>query len=163
MAAVENLAGSHDAITRIHEVPGQHPHAVGDIVRLPVVPVPVDAGGRWAQPRKQGRTRRVAQSGGRMSVGENDTALGEPFHVGRDGLGMSVQRTDPVVHVVDGDEQNIGRVNRLPVSECGNADRKHRQRQRAPKLDRGGSNHIEISSEFLLKHFARLQCLCPPA
>ena len=50
-----------------------------------------------------------------MRVGKHHASLGEAVHVGRLRLRMSVERPDPVVQVVDGNEEDVGRRSRLCV------------------------------------------------
>jgi hypothetical protein len=43
-----------------------------------------------------------------MGVGEQHPARGQAIEVGRLGVRMSTQAADPIVQVIDGDEQDIG-------------------------------------------------------
>ena len=43
-----------------------------------------------------------------MSVSEIDTAFSKVIHVGRFSLWVAIEKSNPVVHVIDGDEQNVG-------------------------------------------------------
>ena len=43
-----------------------------------------------------------------MGVAKGHPHLGQPVQVRSDRLGMATERTDPVVHVVDGNEQHVG-------------------------------------------------------
>ena len=43
-----------------------------------------------------------------MSVSEIDTAFSKLIHVGRFSLWVAIEKSNPIVHVIDGDEQNVG-------------------------------------------------------
>ena len=51
---------------------------------------------------------RIAEGCGAVGVGKGDTTLGEAVDVWRLDLRMAAQRPDPVVEVVDGDEEDVG-------------------------------------------------------
>ena len=69
---------------------------------------PVDAGGRGPQAGQQAGAGRIAQRRLAMRVGEQRAALGQPVDVRRPDLRMPAQAADPVVLVVDRDEQDVG-------------------------------------------------------
>ena len=50
----------------------------------------------------------IAAGGRAVVAGEGDRLLGKAVEVGRDGLGVSAERLDPIVEVVDGDEEDVG-------------------------------------------------------
>ena len=58
-----------------------------------------------------------------MRVGKHHATLREAVHVGRLRLRMPVERSDPVVQVVDGNEEYVGRCSRL----CAQARSRQRQ------------------------------------
>ena len=68
----------------------------------------VDPGGGGPQARQQARARRVAQRGLAMGVGEERPAPCQAVDVRRLGLRMSAQASDPIVQVIDRDEQDVG-------------------------------------------------------
>lgn len=43
-----------------------------------------------------------------MPIGEKGTAGGEAIDVWRDGVGVAIETADPVVHIVDGDKEDVG-------------------------------------------------------
>jgi hypothetical protein len=43
-----------------------------------------------------------------VSIREQDTTSCQPIHIGRLDLRMSTQAPDPVIEIVDGDEQDVG-------------------------------------------------------
>ena len=52
-----------------------------------------------------------------MGVGKEHATLGQPVDVGGLGLGMTLHATDPVVQVVDGDEEGVGLGSQVQVQE----------------------------------------------
>jgi hypothetical protein len=44
-----------------------------------------------------------------MGIGKQHPAPRQPVYVGRLGLGMAAQHADPIVQIVNGDEQIVGR------------------------------------------------------
>ena len=67
----------------------------------------VHARGGGPQPGEQARPRRVAQRRLAVRVGERRPARRELVHVRRYHLRVAAERPDPVVQVVDGDEQHV--------------------------------------------------------
>src|SRR5262249_45248461 len=67
----------------------------------------VDARARRSQSGEQTGPRRIAQRGLAVRIGEKRSALCEPINVRRLRLRMPAQAADPVVLVVDGDEEDI--------------------------------------------------------
>ena len=67
----------------------------------------VDAGSGRSQAGHQARAGGVAKGRLAVSVGEGRSAIRQSVHVGCLDLRMSLQRSDPVVEVVDRDEQNV--------------------------------------------------------
>lgn len=51
-----------------------------------------------------------AAGGGAMGIGEIDPFPCEPVHVWGHGLRVSAEEAGPIVHVVDGDEENVRRL-----------------------------------------------------
>ena len=43
-----------------------------------------------------------------MGVGEENTALGQPVYIGRFCVWMAVQAPDPVIQIINGDEEDVG-------------------------------------------------------
>ena len=43
-----------------------------------------------------------------MGVGEEHARGGQPIEVGRASLRMAAKATDPVVQIIDGDEEDVG-------------------------------------------------------
>ena len=114
-AGVEQLAGAEGCVAGILEMPGQRTNVLEDFHGAPVRLVHVNAGRRGTQAGHQSRPGRIAQDGGRMRVGKHHAPLGEAVHVGCNRLRMPVERSDPVVQVVDGNEEDVGRRSRLCV------------------------------------------------
>ena len=50
-----------------------------------------------------------------MSVGEKNPSSGEPVNVGRPGVRMPTEAANPVVQIIDGDEEDIGFSGRLGI------------------------------------------------
>ena len=68
----------------------------------------VDAGGARPQAGEDARAARVAERGLAVGVGEGGAAGGELVDVRRLRLRVAAERADPVVQVVEGDEQDVG-------------------------------------------------------
>lgn len=67
-----------------------------------------------------------------MRVGEVNAAFGQSIHVGRFSLGVATQKSDPIVHVVNRDEQDVrlGRCLRFfCLSAAGGRQRQERRSQ----------------------------------
>src|SRR5437867_689938 len=58
-----------------------------------------------------------------MGIGEECAAFGETVHVGRLCLGMAAEAADPVIEVVDGDEENVGLVGSLGQTASNQQDK----------------------------------------
>ena len=76
------------------------------LVQLPVNVIVVEPGGGRILTGEDRRSRRTAFDASGMSVGELHPASGQRIDIGRDGL--AVPTNSPIVHVIDGDEQDIG-------------------------------------------------------
>lgn len=68
----------------------------------------VDAGGRGAQAGEEAGARGVAERGLAVGVGEERAASGEAVDVRGLDLRMAAEAADPVVLVVDGEEEDVG-------------------------------------------------------
>lgn len=68
---------------------------------------PVDAGGGGAEAGEEAGARRVAERCLAVGVGERGAAGGEAVEVRGERLRVAVQVADPVVEVVDGDEEHV--------------------------------------------------------
>jgi hypothetical protein len=67
----------------------------------------VDAGGRRPQPGEQAGARGIAQRRLAMRVEEGGAAPGQRVEVGRPGQRMPAQVADPIVLIINGDEQDV--------------------------------------------------------
>ena len=123
-ATVQDLAGDEDFVAGVLETLG-HPGQIlaGHELALGVVlwAVGVDAGGGWPQTGHKAGTRGAADGGLAMGVGKEHAALRKSVHVWGGGLGMALtgelavlgrsalvgQATDPVVEIVNGDQQYV--------------------------------------------------------
>ena len=72
-----------------------------------VVGALVASGGGCELARKDGRPAGGAEYAGGVGVAEVDSALSQLVYVGSDGPGRFSQTTDPVVHVVDREKENV--------------------------------------------------------
>ena len=68
---------------------------------------PVNAGGGRPQSRQQAGARGIAQRRLAMSIAEERAARGQAIQVRCLRLGMSSQAADPVIQVVNGDEEDV--------------------------------------------------------
>jgi hypothetical protein len=76
--------------------------------RAPVIAVVIDAGGRGPESGHQCGAGGIANGSGAVAACETRSASGESINIWGDRLFVSAQVTDPVVQVVDGDEQDVG-------------------------------------------------------
>ena len=105
---VEEFSPHHGAVVMVAEMKGEEGDVFEGLGCGPGIAVVVDAGRVRGSAGKKGGARGIADGGGGVGVGEQGTAGGETIDVRRDGVGMAIETTDPVVHVVDGDKENIG-------------------------------------------------------
>jgi len=73
---------------------------------------------------KDGGAGGVAGGGGAVGVGEEDATFGEGVDVRGLHLGMALQAPDPIVEIVDGDEEDVGLGDRMTP---GHRDRSKRE------------------------------------
>ena len=66
-----------------------------------------------------------------MGLGEQDSTLGQCIHVRRLDLGVAAEAADPVVQIVDRDEQDVVRFRRNCVGADGQAVRDEEGKERA--------------------------------
>ena len=76
-------------------------------VRIVHASVCVDAGRRGPQAGHDRHAGRIAQRCGTIRLLKKDPFLGKSIDIGRLGLRMTAQTADPVVQIVDCQEQNI--------------------------------------------------------
>ena len=69
----------------------------------------VEAGEVRGDAGKDGSAAGAAGRCGAVGVGEEDGLGGEALEVRSEGLGVTTEGTDPVVEVIDGDEEDVGR------------------------------------------------------
>ena len=60
-----------------------------------------------------------------MRIREKCSALSQPIDVRRLDLRMTAQATDPVVQIIDGDEEDVGRTSRDRRGGDGEQSREH--------------------------------------
>ena len=77
----------------------------GFFVGLAVV---IDSGGARTLAAEKGGPGGIADRGGAMGVGEGDAHFGKTVDVGSLGLGVAAEVANPVVEVIDGDEEDVG-------------------------------------------------------
>ena len=109
----------------------------------------------WIQARMEGlgaiqQAKATGRTCGRnaVGVGEVNTTSSQPIHVRSDRLGVAAQKPGPVIHVIDGNEQNIwpvgqaiGKATKTEQQPCG----KDAYRQnRLPEFESGPSYTTEI-------------------
>ena len=80
------------------------------------VQIAVDAGRRWTEPRHDRSARWAAQWSGTMGLFKENALLCERINVRRLRLGMSSEAADPIVQIVDSDEQDVGPIDGVGVS-----------------------------------------------
>ena len=94
VAVVPEMARQRDCAAQLGRLP-------------PIVRIGVYAGRRWAQTGEQTRARRVATRRGTVGLGEEQAALGQAIHVRRPRLRVPAKHTDPIIEIVNSDEQHI--------------------------------------------------------
>ena len=105
-SVVEYLAGANHPVAVLAELEGQG-GGFGAIWEPPVT-IAVEAGGRRAQSGHYGSARGAAKGGDAMSIGEEHSFIRKSVNVWRvDPALVAVQATDPVPHVVNGEEEDI--------------------------------------------------------
>ncbi len=107
--------------------------------RLVTVLVVVDAADAGTFSGEERRARRIADRPGAVGAGEGDAHLCESINVRRLRLGVHAQVADPVVEVVDGDEENVGAGLRF--------SRRQRQRGEADEKELENSFHGWVGAE----------------
>ncbi len=75
---------------------------------------PIATGRRGELPAKNGRTARCTENSGRVRVREIQPPGGKPIQVRRDCPRCRLQTADPVIHVIDSEEQDVW----LLVGKC---------------------------------------------
>ena len=103
---MENLTGPGNVIAVAFEVLGERDD-IGQH-RRPALVVVVDSGGGRSFACEQGRARGIAEWRRTVGVGEKGSAFGKPVDVRRGDAGVTFQATDPIVHVVHRDEEDVG-------------------------------------------------------
>lgn len=73
----------------------------------------VDAGGVGAQAHHEAGTGGIAERGLAVGIGEQSAAGGELVDVGGEGVRVTAKAANPVVLVIDGDEDDVGFFGRL--------------------------------------------------
>ena len=68
----------------------------------------VSPGGGGMPPREQRRARRRAERAAGLRVLERQAAGGESIQVGRLGANGRIQRADPIVEIIGGEEDDVG-------------------------------------------------------
>ena len=76
-----------------------------------------------------------------MSVSEKDSPLGEAVNMRRSGVWMPAQTTNPVIEVIDGDQEDIG------FSFWAGSRARLRERKRKQGAHRGGKESIHLGSD----------------
>ena len=107
---MKNFSRAQCAIPIIAKIPGDRRQVGQVFVVEPTGIVFVNARAGRAQAQHQRGSRRIADSGDRVGVGKHHAASGKCVDIRGLCLGMPPEDTDPVVQVVDRDEQDIGTV-----------------------------------------------------
>ncbi len=80
-----------------------------------------------------------------MRVGEEDTTLGQPIDIGCSRLWMTAHAPNPVVQVINRDEQDVGRpVRRRAFSAAGRLEEKS-DRENCGSANEFGSGHLKLA------------------
>ena len=77
-------------------------------MRSVVIAVVINAGCRWPHPGHERSTGRVTRRSRTIGVFKTYSPGSESVQIWRDRLRVAVQMTDPVIEVVDCDEQDVG-------------------------------------------------------
>ena len=154
VGVVEDLAGRQGPIALRGEVLRQRDHvaqgrrgAEPDVER-------VDPGGRGTQPGQEAGARRVAQGRLAVGVGKQRPAPRQPVHVGCLDLRVPLQAADPVVQVVDAEEQDVGprrRGLRFGLFRQGHLPRRHQVGDQVADLVGGEDVELPVGHERELR------------
>ena len=131
LVVVEDLPGATRPIPVVAEIPGKS-HYLGQYLTPPLI-VRVHARGVGVFAGQERSSRRVARRRGGEGAGKEHALFGQTREAGCPRLGMSAERLDPVVQVVNGDEQDVRRTGRAfvlgSVSGAGNRESKQERSQ----------------------------------
>ena len=106
---MSNLAHPPSQVTVIGKVLGNHT-AVEELAVLLhglATGLLIDTGPVRVKAREQGSAGGPANGTLAMRIGEEHAPLGQPVDMRRTGLRMTIHATDPVIKIVDGDQQGI--------------------------------------------------------
>ncbi len=122
---VEDFARSSGMVAVVGKVTGEQGCVGQDLTHL--LPVVVEARLVRGATAHDGRAARVAGGGGAVGVVEEDAAGGQAGQVGCDGLRMPAHGLDPVVEVIERDEEDVGRRQVIRVGTRKREDQKWQQ------------------------------------
>ena len=131
---MKELSGSHDVIAMADKQFGHrfHIRQSSRVVRI----IGVNASRPGTSSRHDGGSRRPAHGCRAMSFGEEDSAPSQRIHMRSLYLWVSVKATDPVIQIVDRDEQDIGAILRTGIHTANDHKGPHnRQCTKARKHD----------------------------
>ena len=129
LVVVEDLPGAPRPVPVVGEVPGKR-HRIGHDLTPPLVVGIHSRSGGVLSGQERG-PRRVAGGRGGVGAGEEHALAGQTRKVGGARLRMSAERLDPVVQVVDRDEEDVGPGGRVllgrPVTRAAHEERQAEQ------------------------------------
>ncbi len=102
---VVHLTEPRAKVTVIFEMSRQRDHVRQ--YRSPRIRIVINACRRWSQSCQQRRTRRIAGRHRTVGTGKRDTPTGQAIQRRCNRLRMTAKVSHPIVHVVNGDEQNV--------------------------------------------------------
>ena len=113
MGLMIKFAAAPGEITMLTEILRErHPILVLRQVAKPVQ-IAIDAGRRRTKPHHDRSTRRAAERSSAMGLLEEDSLASQFVDVGSLCLWMSAEATNPIVQIVDSDEQDVRPVDRV--------------------------------------------------
>ncbi len=124
---MQQLAGSKSAITGYFEVL-RNKHKIGSQLAYVRFIISQHAGLERLPPAEHRRPRRIAQRRSAVRIGEQHAALRESVDVRRLHLQMPAETTDPIIQIINGDEQNAGLVERSRVGGIQRSQRHQHER-----------------------------------
>src|SRR5205823_4619679 len=102
---IKNFSATNNAIAIGPKILRQRHRVWNEFAKA--MQVSINPGGGWPQTRDERDARRIAQRRGAIGVSEKHSAFCEPVDIRRLSLWMAAHHANPIVHVIDGDEQNF--------------------------------------------------------
>jgi len=107
-AAMENFAAHHGIVALSSEVLRQSRDLVDNRRLRPGVAIMIDPGPPRTNSREKSGAGGIADWHGSVAIGKKRPLRGEAIDVRRDRIGVAAEAADPVVHVINDDNEHVG-------------------------------------------------------